>query len=271
MAARSLKCQLMLTLHVQIEMALNLLGATRVHKKKTPIKEQTLENIKIRKTRYKAKKFIAYFQSFSNTYDSVENLKFLYDSAIRVHPDIVGLSISTRSDCIDEEKLKLIASYRKFLPFVSIELGLQSMHDRTLKLINRQEGLDDFIKAYHLIKKYNLHLCTHIMLGLPNETKEDMLQTAKFLSKLNIDGVKLHNLIVLKNTELEKIYLDKKFKPLSYDEYIDIAKDFINILPNSCIIHKMAGSAHPEDIVDSNYWIYKKKQEIENILSKKNQ
>lgn len=243
-------------------------SSTRIHKKNTPIKDQILENIKIRKTRYKAKKFIAYFQSFSNTYAGVENLKILYDDAIRVHPDIVGLSISTRADCIDENKVKLIASYRKFLPYVSIELGLQSMHDRTLKLINRQETLLDFIKATRLIKKYNLHLCTHIILGLPKETKKDMIDTAKFLSKFNINGVKLHLLIPLKNTVLEKMYLAKKFTPLTYDEYIDIAKDFINELPSSCIIHKTAGSAHPKDIVEPNYWIYERKKQIENTFKK---
>ncbi|NGX34617.1 MAG: Oxygen-independent coproporphyrinogen-III oxidase-like protein HemZ [Candidatus Anoxychlamydiales bacterium] len=240
-------------------------SSSRVHKKNTPIKEQLLKNIEFRKTRYKAKKFIAYFQSFSNTYASLDKLKLLYDEAIYSHIDIVGLSISTRSDCIDEEKVKLIASYRKFLPFVSIELGLQSMHDKTLSLINRKETLKDFIKAYELIKKYNLHLCVHVILGLPGETKEDMLKTASFLAKLKIDGIKLHLLIALKNTVLEKMYLEGKFKPLTYDEYVDISKSFISKLDNNCIIHKLAGSGYPKDILAPR-WIYEKKlQVIEDI------
>lgn len=240
-------------------------SSNRVHKKNTPIKEQILKNIDFRKTRYKAKKFIAYFQSFSNTYANVDKLKTLYDEAIYSHVDIVGLSISTRSDCIDEEKVKLIASYRKFLPFVSIELGLQSMHDKTLSLLNRQETLHDFIKAYELIKKYNLHLCVHVILGLPKETKEDMLKTASFLAKLKIDGIKLHLLIALKNTHLEKMYLDGKFTSLTYDEYVDISKKFIGKLDKNCIIHKLAGSGYPKDIIAPR-WIYEKKlQVIEDI------
>ncbi|HEU64165.1 MAG: hypothetical protein KR126chlam4_00636 [Candidatus Anoxychlamydiales bacterium] len=236
-------------------------SSSRVHKKNTSIKEQILKNIRIRKTRYKAKKFIAYFQSFSNTYGDVAKLKSLYDEAIYSHIDIVGLSIATRSDCIDEEKVKLIASYREFLPFVSIELGLQSMHDKTLNLINRKETLTDFIKAYEIIKKYNLHLCVHVILGLPEETIDDMIKTAKFLSKLKIDGIKLHLLIALKNTVLGKMYLAGKFKSLTYDEYVDISKKFINELDKKCIIHKLAGSGYPDDII-APFWIYEKKLSV---------
>ena len=202
-----------------------------------------------------------YFQSFSNTYGNVDKLKSLYDEAIYSHIDIVGLSISTRSDCIDEEKVKLIASYREFLPFVSIELGLQSMHDKTLNLINRKETLNDFIRAYELIRKYDLHLCVHVILGLPEETFDEMLQTAKFLSKLKIDGIKLHLLIALKNTVLGKMYQDGKFKSLTYDEYVDISKKFINELDNKCIIHKLAGSGYPEDII-APFWIYEIKLSV---------
>ncbi len=236
-------------------------SSSRVHKKNVSIKEQILKNIKVRKARYKAKKFLAYFQPFSNTYASVDKLKHLYNEAIYSHVDIIGLSISTRSDCIDEEKVKLIASYREFLPFVSIELGLQSIHNKTLNLINRKENLNDFIKAYTLIKKYNLHLCVHVILGLPEETFDDMLNTAKFLSKLKVDGIKLHLLIVLKNTPLEKMYIQKKYKPLTYDEYVDISKKFINELDQNFIIHNFAGSGYPKDII-APYWIYEKKLNI---------
>lgn len=236
-------------------------SSSRVHFSSTPIKEQILNNINIRKTRYKAEKFIAYFQSFSNTYKDVKELKKLYDDAVYSHPDIVGLSISTRADCIDEEKVALIASYKKFLPYVSIELGLQTIHDKTLKLINRQETLDDFLKAYNLIKKTDIHLCIHIIIGLLNETKEDMLETAKFLSSLKIDGVKLHMLIALKDTIIAKMYEDKKWNPLSFDEYVQIATDFIEYLPKNCIVHRTAGSGYAKDIVAPE-WIYTNKIQI---------
>lgn len=246
-------------------------SSSRVHEN-ISIREQILNNIKIRKTRYRAKKFLAYFQSFSNTYKDVKELKQLYDAAVFSHPDIVGLSISTRSDCIDEEKVKLIASYRKYLPYVSIELGLQTMHNKTLKRINRQETLDDFLKAYSLIKKYNLHLCVHVILGLPKESKEDMLKTANFLSSLKIDGIKLHLLVAIKNTPIEKLYQRKLWKPLSFDQYLKIATHFIKSLGDNCIIHSSAGSGYVKDIVAPT-WLYKEKlklikainQQIENF------
>jgi len=235
-------------------------SSSRVHENRS-IKEQVLNNIKIRKTRYKAKKFIAYFQSFSNTYKNIDELKKLYNEALCSHPDIVGLSISTRADCLDENKVKLVASYRKFLPYVSIELGLQSMHDKTLKKINRQETLKDFIKAYTLIKKYNLHLCVHVILGLPQETDLDMMRTANFLSSLKIDGVKIHILVALKNTVLEKLYLKKLWTPLSYERYLKIASYFIKTLGNSCIIHSSAASGYAKDIIAPS-WLYKKKLKL---------
>jgi len=236
-------------------------SSSRTHTQKTPIKKQVIKNIEIRKSRYGAKKFIAYFQSFSNTYAPIDTLKKLYDEAIFSHPDIVGLSISTRSDCLDEEKIKLIASYKKFLPFVSIELGLQTMHDKTLDLINRKEKLKDFEKAFYLIKKYKLHLCTHVILGLPNETKKDMLDTAKYLSSLKIDGIKLHLLIALKNTALAKMYEKKLWQPLSFDKYVKLASLFIKELPSNCIIHRTTGSGYPKDIIAPK-WVYLKKLEI---------
>ncbi|MFA6119137.1 MAG: TIGR01212 family radical SAM protein [Parachlamydiales bacterium] len=236
-------------------------SSSRVHSKKTSIREQIFKNIEVRRSRYSAKKFICYFQSFSNTYAKVENLKKIYDEAISSHPDIVGLAVSTRADCLDEEKIDLIASYKKYLPFVSIELGMQSAHDKTLQLINRQETHEDFVKACKLIKNTDIHLCTHVILGLPGESIQDMLQTAKCLSRYQVDGVKLHLLIALKNTKLASMYKEKKWKPLDLESYIKIAKDFIDILPQKCIIHRTVGSGYPKDIVAPK-WVYTKKNHI---------
>ena len=243
-------------------------SSTRIHSNKVSIRNQIINNIVIRRTRYKAKKFIAYFQSFSNTYAPLEKLKKLYEEALFSHPDIAGISISTRSDCIDEEKVKLIASFREFLPFVSIELGMQSMHSKTLKILNRQETLDDFLKAVALIKKYNIHLCIHVILGLPNETKEDMLKTAKLLSDLRVDGVKLHMLIVLKNTVLHNMYKNNLFSPISFDEFTSFAAEFIKLLPKNTIIHRTAGSGYPKDIISPS-WIYDEKISIMKTIDNK--
>jgi len=248
-------------------------SSSRTHNKNTLIKKQILKNIEIRKTRYKAKKFIVYFQSFTNTYANIYKLKKLYDEAIFSHPDIVGLSISTRADCINEEKVKLIASYKNFLPFVSIELGLQTIHKKTLAILNRQEKFSAYLKAYKLVKKYNLHLCTHMIIGLINETKKDMLKSAKYLSSLKIDGIKLHMLTALKNTKLTDIYKKGLWQPLSFDEYVQIAADFIEYLPSNCIIHRTAGSGYPKDIIAPK-WISSKKTQImfaiQNELKKRN-
>lgn len=161
---------------------------------------QILQNIAVRKTRYRAKKFIIYFQSFSNTYAPVEKLKSLYDTAIATHPDIIGLSVSTRPDCIDEEKMALLASYKKKLPFVSIEYGMQTIHNKTLKRINRHETHEDFLKALKLAKQYDLHHVAHIILGLPEENKDDQMATADMCKELEIEGVKIHMLVAMKNT-----------------------------------------------------------------------
>jgi uncharacterized protein len=248
-------------------------SSSRTHEINTPIKTQILKNISIRKSRYRAEKFIAYFQSYTNTYSSKERLKEIYDEAIFSHPDISGLSISTRPDCIDEEKLKLIASYREFLPYVCIEYGMQSSHNKSLELLNRCEKHEDFLHAINLTKKFNLDICAHVILGLPNETKEDMLKTADVLASLKVQGIKLHLLIAIKNTPLEKMYENNKWHPLDFDEYVQIASDFIERLPPTCVIHRTSGSGHPLDLIAPK-WIYEKKylvmQSINQELEKRN-
>ena len=163
-------------------------SSSRTHGDSTPIEQQALVNINVRKSRYGAKKFIAYFQSFSNTYAPCDQLKKIYDKALFSHPDIIGISISTRPDCIDEEKVQMIAEYKKKFPYVCIELGMQSIHDKTLSLINRQESHQDFLAAYALIKKYGLEHCIHIILGLPNESRQNQIETAKNLADLQISN-----------------------------------------------------------------------------------
>ncbi len=225
-------------------------ASSRTNKLLTPIKEQVRNNIKIRKSRYKAKKFIVYFQSFTNTHASLETLKKRYDEALSAHPDIVGISIATRSDCIDEEKIKLIASYKQKVDYVCIEYGLQTIHDKTLKFINRQECLTDFLKAIELTKKYNLHHCAHIILNLPGESKQEMLATADKLAELEIEGVKIHLLAALKNTALEKIFLKGLWKSPSFAESVTLVCDFVQRLSPKTIIHRVSSrNGHPLDIV----------------------
>ncbi|MEE8540889.1 MAG: TIGR01212 family radical SAM protein, partial [Desulfobacterales bacterium] len=162
--------------------------------------------------RYKARKFLAYFQSFSNTYAPLKRLKTLYDEALNVQ-DVVGLSIGTRPDCINEPVLELLQAYtQRYL--IWIEYGLQSAHDATLTLINRGHDLKCFQNAVRATRKRGIQICVHVILGLPGETRSDMLETAHTLAELEIDGLKIHLLYVVKGTRLESLYRQGRFRCL---------------------------------------------------------
>ncbi len=207
------------------------------------------------KNRFGAEKFISYFQAYTNTYAPVDQLKNLYDRAVSF-PDVVGLSIGTRPDCVDEEKLDLISSYaQKHL--VWVEYGLQSIHNKTLEFINRGHTFEDFAKAVDLSKQRGLKVCAHVILGLPGETREQMLQTAKMLADMRIDGVKIHVLCVMKGTELEYLYNKDKIKILSVDEYVEIVCDFLELLPPSTVIHRIAGNGL-EKLLIAPKWLNQK-------------
>jgi len=192
------------------------------------------------KSRFKAEKFISYFQAYTNTYASVDHLKKVYDSAF-LHPDVIGLSIGTRPDCVDEEKIALIASYAQKY-YVWVEYGLQSMHNKTLQAINRGHSFEDFVKAVELTKNKGINICTHVILGLPGETRENMLDTAKAISELGINGVKIHLLCALKGTKLEQMYNKGTFKPMEAVEYVETVCDFLELLPPDVTIHRLAGN-----------------------------
>ena len=177
---------------------------SRAHSASLSVEQQVQEGIHNLSTRFKAQKFMSYFQAYSNTYKPVEELKQIYDSYL-CHPDIVGLSIGTRPDCVDEKKLDLIASYTdKYETW--LEYGLQSMHDKTLKFINRGHNFETFLKAYEQTKQRGIKVGVHVILGLPGETKDDMLQTIKTLADLGVDGVKFHCLCIFPNTKLYDMY-----------------------------------------------------------------
>ena len=224
-------------------------SSSRTNNLSSSITEQIINNIKVRKARYKAKKFIAYFQSFSNTYAPISKLKEKYDEAIQADKDIIGLNISTRPDCIDENKIKLIASYKEKVPYVCIEYGMQTSHDKTLKLINRKENHTDFLKALELTQKYGLHHCAHIILGLPGESIEEQIQTANVISSLGVEGIKIHLLVAIANTPLATMYKDGLWAPLSYEEYINLACTFLENIHKECIIHRLSSSGHPMHLV----------------------
>jgi len=236
-----------------------------------PLKEQIKIGMEFGRRKYKAQKFFVYFQSYTNTYAPVNILREKYQ-VIKEFEDVVGLSIGTRPDCIDKEKLDLINSFTSDYE-VWIELGLQSIHDRTLKLINRNHTFYDFLKSVELIRRYkNIKICAHIILGLPQESKKDMLETAKKISELKLDGVKIHILHVIKGTELEKIYNRGEYTPLKLEEYVDIVCDFLEILPPKLVIQRLTADCSPDKLV-APVWILNKNKvlkEIDSELERRN-
>ena len=197
--------------------------------------------------RYKAKKFIAYFQSFSNTYAPVEKLRALYEEALAVE-DIVGLAIGTRPDCVEEPVLNLCAEMGE-KTYVSMEYGLQSIHDVTLKLISRGHNYETFLDAVARTRAKGLEVCVHVIVGLPGEDKKDMLATARALGKTDIQAVKIHLLYVIRDTALHQLYEKGLYRCLTREQYIDIVCDFLALLPPDVIIHRLTGDPHPEELV----------------------
>ena len=223
------------------------------------ISDQLIEAKTYLARRYKAKQFIAYFQSFSNTYAPVEKLKAFYDEALAVE-DVVGLSIGTRPDCIDAEILNLLQEYaRRHL--VWLEYGLQSANDVTLSAINRGHDVGCFEEAVAATRDRGIKICAHVILGLPGENRADMMHTAKTLANMGIDGVKLHLLYVIRGTELEARFQQGAYHCLEQQEYIDLVCDFLERIPVDMIIQRLTGDPHPEELVAPR-WALKKSENL---------
>lgn len=210
-----------------------------------PIQKQLSNRIGYLKKTNSAAKFTAYFQAFTNTNAPAPWLKSIYDQILPFE-DIVGLSIGTRPDCVDADKLKLISSYKNRYE-VWLEYGLQSIHDRTLKAIGRGHNFNDFLKAYSETKKISIPVCVHIILGLPGETREDIIATARKLTELKVDGVKIHLLHILKGSGLEKPYKDGNLRVLKQEEYVDLVCDFLENLSEDIIIQRLTGQGKRAD------------------------
>jgi radical SAM protein (TIGR01212 family) len=228
------------------------------------IKRQVEKAAEYAKRRYKAEKFIAYFQNGTNTYGPHSALKKAYD-IVKDFPDIVALSISTRPDCIDEKRLDLIESYSEGYE-VWIEYGLQSSHDRTLKFINRRHTFHDFVEAVKMTAERKIKVGAHLILGLPGETREDMLKTAKKIADLPIAGIKLHVLHVLKGTKLEEYYKEGSIHLLPFQEYVNTVCDFLEITNPRCVIFRLVSDANPNFLIAPR-WI-NRKSEVINAINK---
>ena len=218
----------------------------------------------------RANKFIAYFQNFTNTYDTIENLKARYDAAL-CDDKIVALAIATRPDCINEDICKLIASYKEKVD-VWVELGLQTSNNETGKIINRGYNSSQFTAAVQLLNKYNIEIVTHIMVGLPNETFEDIKNTIKFLNNHNIQGLKIHSCYIVDNTVLAKMYKSGKYHPITLEYYLETACYILTHINPNIIIHKISGDA-PKDLLLAPEWNLHKKwimNGLDKLLKEKN-
>jgi len=226
------------------------------------ISQQLATGMAIMAKRYQARKFIAYFQSFSNTYAPLATLQHLYAQAL-APPQVVGLSIGTRPDCLSPEILDLLRSYTS-THLVWLELGLQSAHDRTLQLINRGHDAACFAAAVREAAAAGLEVLAHVILGLPREDRDDMLATAAFLADLPLAGVKLHLLYVIRDTPLAALYEAGEYTPLGQQEYVELVVDFLELLPPHLVIHRLTGDPHPQELVAPR-WCLAKTQVLRQI------
>jgi radical SAM protein (TIGR01212 family) len=218
--------------------------------------------------RHKAQKFLAYFQRHTNTYAPVETLTQLYDEALAVD-DIVGVVVGTRPDCAPDPVLDLLQEYAR-RTYVSVEYGLQSIHDRTLAHVNRAHGFSEFLDAIRRTAGRGIHTCVHVMLGLPGETRADMLATAEAIAGLPLDGIKIHLTYVLKRTVLGDMYLQELYRPMEMIEYVETVCDVLERLPPSMVIHRLTGDP-PRDLLLAPQWARRKWQALNAIQAELDQ
>jgi uncharacterized protein len=211
------------------------------------VRAQVERGVRILQKYYGADRFVVYFQAATNTHAPADKLRRLYDEAL-AHPQIVGLVIGTRPDCVPGETLDLIESYAGGR-FVSLELGLQSIHDRSLEWMNRGHNAAAFVDAVRRCQGRNFEVAAHVILGLPGESRDDMLATARALAALPVDAVKIHNLHVVRDTPLEGMYKSGEVRMLQRDEYVDVLCDFLELLPAAMVIQRVGGDAPPDYLV----------------------
>lgn len=207
-------------------------------------------------------KYIAYFQAFTNTYGPIEKLRSQFTEAMN-HPDVVALSIATRPDCLGDEVLMLLQELNQKKP-VWVELGLQTIHEKTAAYIRRGYPLEIYDKAVNDLKAIGIEVITHVILGLPGESKEEMLQSVSYVGNSGVNGIKLQLLHVIKDTDLEKEYLDGHFSVLTMDEYIELIVESIACLPKDMVVHRMTGDGDKKTLV-APLWSGDKKRVLNSL------
>lgn len=223
--------------------------------KEDSLEKQFLEIKNMMLKKWPKAKYIGYFQARTNTYAPVNELKKMYEKILK-QENVIGLNIATRPDAISDECLDYLEELNK-KTYLTIELGLQTTKEETTKLINRCHSLQCFEDMVKKLRERNIDVVVHIINGLPYETKKDMLNTVKYLNKLDIQGIKIHMLSITKNTPIEKMYQEEKFKLLSKEEYIDIVVDQLELLREEIVIHRITGDPKLDELIEPT-WLTKK-------------
>ena len=221
---------------------------------------EKVKNVMHRK--WTAGKYIAYFQAFSNTYAPVGVLETLYTEALN-QSDVVGIAIATRPDCVNDEVVKLLSNINQ-QTYLWVELGLQTIHENTAQEMNLQYNYNTFLSALEKLQQVGIETCAHIILGLPGESKEDMMKTAQEIAKLPLQGLKIHLLHLMKDTPLAKVYQHTPFPFLTQDEYVNLVVDILQILPPEMIIHRLTGDS-PRNLLIEPQWSLNKWEVLNNI------
>ena len=233
-----------------------------------PIKVQIEEGIEFFSKKYKAQKYLAYFQAFTNTYAPLSDLKKMYEEALS-HPDVIGLVIATRPDCIKDEVLDYLEELASKDYFIKLEFGLESTKDESLELINRCQTHEDAIDAFNRANGRGLHLGGHLILGLPAETKEDMLNHARMVSQLPINTLKIHHLQIVKHTMMAHQFKNtpEMFTFMELDEYIDLVVDFIELINPEIIVERFFSESPARMLIHPKYGL--KNFEVKHMVEKR--
>ncbi|MCI0453486.1 MAG: TIGR01212 family radical SAM protein [Candidatus Dadabacteria bacterium] len=218
---------------------------------RVPLKDQIKTGMEYLKKRFKAQKFIIYFQAYTNTYEKIEKLEEFYREALD-HEDVVGLAVGTRSDCVDEEKIRLFENLAKDR-FVTLEYGIESIYDKTLEYINRGHNYKSILGAIRMTKDRGIHIGAHIIVGFPTETNDEMVRMAEEISRLEINFLKIHNLHIVKNTPLARMYAKEPFRLFNYEEYLEFISHFIERLSPKVIIERFFTDT-PHDLLIEPKW-----------------
>ncbi len=226
------------------------------------LREQIADGIRRVRERYGPKTlFFVYYQSYTNTYGDLDYLREIYDAALEFD-GVVGIDVGTRPDCAPDEVLELLSSYRDLGLEVWIEFGLQSANFETLKRINRAHGVSDLVDAVLRAKRFELRVCVHTIVGLPGEDREDFLETAKLIASLPVDGVKIHPIYVMRNTDLGRMFERGEFSPLTLEEYARYAADMLELIPPDVVVHRLTAEAEKPDLLAPDYCTYSRKLEV---------